>query len=158
MRVIKFRGKRIDNGEWVAGCLIIENPPLQCFASEQDESDKYLIGKSGFADWNMHRPFTAAEVYPESVGQLIELDNKVKKVYEGDIVKAYKSNSGLDWKDDLYIVEYDTNFSQFVLRCIHSKNEYRMDKIAMKSNSQPYLLKNITEVVGNKTDNPELIN
>lgn len=93
----------------------------------------------------------------ESVGQAIELNNKVKKVFEGDIVKAFKPNSGIDWKDDLYLVEYDINFSQFVLRCISSKNKNRVGKIAMKANNQPYLLKNITEIVGNKIDNKDLV-
>jgi len=88
MRDIKFRGKRKDNNQWVTGCLLIEEPPLQCFASENTEPDKYLIGKSGFADWNMTRPFTAAEVYPESAGQFIGIKARNgKDIFEGDVVQ-----------------------------------------------------------------------
>lgn len=81
---IKFRGKRKDNNAWVTGSLIIENPPLQCFPSEKPEGNKYLIGKSGFADWNMPRPFTAAEVFPESIAQFTGIKDKNKNDIFGD--------------------------------------------------------------------------
>ena len=65
MREIKFRGKRLDNGEWLYGSLVILN-------------GRYFI----FDDANRH------EVDPTTVGEYIGLkDNNGTDVWEGDIVE-----------------------------------------------------------------------
>jgi hypothetical protein len=81
VRVIKFRGKRFDNGEWAFGslvngkgtyrdeCVIVEN------INEVYESDAE-IG----ADFQ--------RVDPDTVGQFTGLaDRKLKDVYEGDKIR-----------------------------------------------------------------------
>lgn len=77
MREILFRGKRIDNGEWVEGSLVIW----------KDGSCSIEIGN-----------FEAA-VDPSTVGQYTGMtDKNGKRIFEGDVVKAeYKGNNkGLD--------------------------------------------------------------
>lgn len=67
-RQIKFRGKRVDNGEWVYGGIQIQHPHLQ---------DHYIIDSDGYRQ----------RVIPETVGQFTGLfDKDGKDVWEGDLV------------------------------------------------------------------------
>jgi hypothetical protein len=87
MRVNKYRGKRIDNGEWVYGGYYEHQPPLQCIDNSNEKSN-YFIVQTGFADWNMSRPVEFIEVIPETVGQFTgRYDNFDigKEIYEDDI-------------------------------------------------------------------------
>lgn len=63
MREILFRGKRIDNGEWISG---------------------FLVDAKHIGDWVLAEP-----IHPETVGQYTELtDKNGTKIFEGDILKA----------------------------------------------------------------------
>jgi uncharacterized phage protein (TIGR01671 family) len=130
-RKIKFRGKRIDNNEWVYGYL--------CFI--YIDSDKARIYSPELVG--------SYDVLLESVGQYIGIEDKNnKEIYEGDVTRTYGGEycQGYYEYDDKCIVKWQTcGFDMVVI-----KEGYGIG-LGFCDNSE-YI-----EILGNKTDNPKLL-
>lgn len=86
-REIKFKGKRLDNGEWMYGDLL------------HLVDGVYISNDNGC---NM------AQVDPDTVGQYTGLkDKNGKDVYEGDVIETYSRS---------YIVTWFKRSSAFLLK------------------------------------------
>ena len=100
-RQIEFRGKRLDNGEWVYG-YYVENKLGNHFI--------YEIERNGEFVWNSY------EVDPSTVGQFTGLvDKNGKRIYEGDFIQSNKSKYNRFNKDGIYEVYFNEFLCHFAL-------------------------------------------
>ena len=133
MREILFRGKRIDNCEWVTGFYVRYDDTKD---NHKDDCD-YIVG----IHTGEHFPFF--EVIPETVGQYTGLtDKNGKKIFEGDIVKTDKFSE----PNKQYIIKYDLQFGAFI-----GQDRYNCYFVTFDGDSDEF------EVIGNIYDNPELL-
>lgn len=140
MREILFRGKRIDNGEWVIGFL----------SKTRGLDNKLHI----CIDYEEKGVMCSSIVIPETLGQYTGLtDKNGNKIFEGDILKYYD--------DEIQIVEWNKAFSNLML---HTYCKYKMKKgrkvVTEKSDGWNWLNDyplNEMSIIGNIHDNPELL-
>lgn len=128
MREIIFRGKRLDNGEWVYGDYF-----------------KNHHGWTGIMEQT--REARCHDVDPATVGQYTGLtDRNGKKIFEGDIIQTPKygvdNGSGQNYSGkDKFVVEYaDGTYTL----------ENRLRRFCLRPDIDAV-------VCGNRWDNPELL-
>lgn len=138
MREILFRGKRIDNGEWIHGYYAV----IQNQFNEAGKPERHIIC-NGTNVFNH-------EVIPETVGQYTGLtDKNGVKIFEGDIVSQ-------NWYD--YNEPGDSSFGEVVFceyDCSFSVMDVEKDGIEPLGRCHAYHWE--AEIIGNIHDNPELL-
>ena len=128
MREIKFRGKRLDTGEWVYGDLI---------TWWRDEGSRAICDIGGIRH----------DVNPATVGQYTELrDIRNQEICESDICRF--SYTGMDGKErsHTWVVKYENGM--YWLRHIGGLKHY---------DSTLFLNFQKIEVIGNIHDNPGML-
>lgn len=136
----KFRGKRLDNGQWYYGSyLYLHNAPQYKWDGDktQTKEDAYYIIDGNDVNY---------EVDIETVGQCTGVKDKNKNfVYEGDIVKLFDDIKLNDKDYGIYEIRFMQEFCGF---CLYSKN-FVSDFGGLHPTD--------IEVIGNKYENPELL-
>lgn len=135
-RQIIFRGKRLDNGEWVEGSPLY-NALGMCY---------FVLGLSDNSETGIIS-LRYVRVDPETVGQWTGLiDSSGRHIFEGDIIA-----NGYIYTDLRYEILYNSDMSSFVMKVPSD----------VQSNGMP-----LTElfvqrfgriVIGNIYDNAELL-
>lgn len=127
MRTIKFRGKRLNDREWVYGSLFKHDKVDLAVIVNIDNIDKSTIVKKN----------TSVDL--NTIGQFTSLyDKNGKEIYEGDILKA----------GDVGLLEF--RFVRGVFAFLWNGN--LDDEFPSGSPTHEW-----AEVIGNIHDNPELL-
>lgn len=132
MREIKFRGKRLDDGEWVYGSYI---------------NYKSIYGKQCHTivtNANLEKDITKNQIAPKTLGQFTGLkDKNGKDIYEGDKIIG-KRHYGKKVVDVIGFVFYDKETTCYKVDC----NYFNGRRLSAWKN---------IEVIGNIYDNQELL-
>ena len=131
MREILFKAKRIDNGEWVEGCLVIDHSRSNLFEYRMQPVESGAL--------------YAPPINPETLCRFTGLcDKNGKRIWENDIVEAWSQGSRAigavkQRVDGLWIMSPAWQNHEFW---------------ELKPNSNG---ETTVEVLGNAFDNPELL-
>jgi len=143
MREIKFRGKRINDGDWAYGYLFHSKHGTAILVNCYEYLEKSEVGYG--SSWHFPSElYTPYEVDPSTVGQYTGLKDKNETdIYEDDILRV-KGTNGFTF-DYNRVVKFENGV--FGIQGQDLRNHENIS-IAIKS---------LIEVIGNIHDNPERV-
>lgn len=157
MRELRFRAKRLDNGEWVEGANILTLNTEEPFDAYMFAAGDAVYTQEGDTFGNL-RIITGKlyKVNPDTVGQFTDLtDSHGKKIFEGDIVKLTDKNYGTEWTAQ---VVFGNPYSEYSwgwnFQHIGKKPQVNTDILLWVEMEEVGVQ---CEVIGNIHDNPELL-
>lgn len=159
MRTIKFRGKSIENNQWVYGSLVIDSMTGDKMAIIE-WADMSEVNKNGGA-------YVWVDVFPETVGQFIGLrDKKGNDIYKDDIVESWSSGSKgtfkIHWRQEsapcwMLYPAYQCKQFWSISATEHKKGKQFISVTGNVSTSKKEgFYDDGIEIIGNTHDNPEI--
>ena len=143
MRVIKFRAKCLDNGEWVCGgsslisddfCVIQKGTEFYCETRVYSRTERFFQLQGFVCDKKTLGQFTGL------------LDKNGKEIYEGDIIGCHNPNIK-------HLIFYNEKQGRF-MAALNGDIENYFAGVCGLDDSRWNASK---EVIGNIHDNPELL-
>lgn len=141
-----FKGKRVDNGEWVEGGIYYQK------SNNVKDEALYIIGGS------LNNVGCAYEVIPETVRQCTGLrDKNGKLIFKGDVLKGFSYPFLSDGEHNYYavVVWFEDSAAFGIYTIKNPKSKVR----GISSGNTEYMSEwdsNNWEIIGNIHDNPEL--
>ena len=131
MREILFKAKRVDNGEWVEGCLVIDHSRSNLFEYRMQPVESGVL--------------YAPPINSETLCQFTGLcDKNGKKIWENDILMAHLDES---YPEDATYEAVEWGVAGWVAHEANSIDRQYIDEFDLEH----------YEVVGNIFDNKELL-
>lgn len=155
MREILFRGKQIDNGEWVEGFYYKMSETTYCFAEDYERNpvpEHHYILQERMTDWGLPNQIIQIEVDPETICQFTGMcDVNGNKVYEGDIIKHCLSDAYAPIEYSCYQNCFGSGTAKHIGFYVAWS-----DNLCLRRDLGYWIGKGYT-VAGNVFDNPELL-
>jgi uncharacterized phage protein (TIGR01671 family) len=142
MTEVKFRGKRLTDGEWIYGSLIITK------FKDNPANRYYIVNFLGNYTFDH-------EVVPATIGQWLgSRDKEGRDIYEGDVVRGELET----WDDHME----ETRTVKFESKVLYRHNAFSIYRAYFGSSMglawQPFTPEQCisSEIIGNIHDNPDL--
>lgn len=142
MRRILFRGKRLDNGDWVQGYYFETPLTDEATNSKTEDGWFFLCGRRRHC---ISRNNCVYEIDPSTVGEFTgHFDTNKKTIFEGDIVECQEYEC-------MGYIAYDIGEAGFMFRVYDDDfpSGYELECLSDFVDEM--------KIIGNIYDNPELI-